>query len=261
MSTGNVKAKKYHKKTPWTTLAGDNDGFSIVLKEIPGVEYRQICHRLSFAVHKTDEVPTNFDKNAVCEIRHGMALDVLISPEVLQTGEDLREFPVEERQCYMENERKLRFFKKYSVQNCEMECLSMMALEKCSCLQFYMIRNSTMKICSLSYDNIRCIRNAGLDVHLKENDFYQKNCRCLPTCNILTYQIEYFYNELKMVENESYPITIKFRFKNTEFLPQKRYRKLTFLGFLAESAGLLGLYWFFFTVLCSIVAIFHLFIF
>lgn len=174
-----------------------------------------------------------------------MSLDVLISPDVLETDEDLRSFPISERKCYMEGERTLRFFKKYSVRNCEMECFSTFTYEKCRCVPFYTIRNSTMEICSFSsYD---CYRNAKLKVKLGQNFDEEKvrNCKCLTTCNTINYNLEYIYNDIKADGNnteELNQITISFRFKNDEFIPKRRYRNMDFLEFLAETAGLLGLY-------------------
>jgi acid-sensing ion channel, other len=229
-------------KPPWSTLGGEKDGLSITLTAIPGVEYFEASKHFSFAVHNVDELPTVFERAEKCEIRHGMDLDVLISPEVVQTEDDLIEFSVDERQCYMEGERKLRFFKHYSVRNCEMECLTNRILEKCNCVAFFMMRNSTMPICGVSQPLMFCIREVEVEVRLKENQEIRDRCNCLPTCNTLDYKLEYFYNEIKPGSNESNQITINFRFKNNDFLPQKRFRRMTAVWFLAEGAGLLGLY-------------------
>lgn len=52
------------------------------------------------------------------------------------------------------------------------------------------------------------------------------------------------YNDIKETNNSDQleEITINFRFKNSDFMPQRRYRQLTALGLMAESAGLFGLY-------------------
>jgi Amiloride-sensitive sodium channel len=243
LSTGNVIAKKWKQKLPWT--ANENDGLSITLTKIPEVNYKNPCRQLAFAVHNVDEMPTDFDNIETCEIKHGMALDVLITPEVLNTDEDLRSFPISERQCYMDGERKLKFFKKYSVRNCEMECTSLVTLEMCGCVPFYTIRNSTAKICgaSLRADDY-CKRLAEMEVRMKSNDT-AKSCNCLPTCNSLTYNLEYFYNEIKTSDNETDELnktTISFRFKDAEIFPQRRYRQLTIFGLISESAGLFALH-------------------
>lgn len=232
---------KFNQKFPWTTLAGENDGLSITLKRNPAIDYTDACLGLRFAVHNVDEMIADFDSDLV-EIKHGMTLDVLITPEVMETDEDLRSFSVSERQCYMEGERKLKFFKKYSVRNCEMECLSSFTFKKCGCVPFYVVRNSTLPICGVDNNNMTsCIPQAAIEVKVKEEAEIKKNCNCLPTCNTLTYKLEYFYNEIKYSDDVD-KITINFRFKNGDYMPQRRFRQLTALGLMAESAGLLGLY-------------------
>jgi acid-sensing ion channel, other len=63
---------------------------------------------------------------------------VLIIPKVSRTDPELRNFPVEKRQCYFSDERYLRFFKHYTKNNCEIECLVNLTLSRCGCLVFYM---------------------------------------------------------------------------------------------------------------------------
>jgi acid-sensing ion channel, other len=221
----------------------------MILTKRPGVNYQNPCRRLAFTVHMYDELPTDFDDIELCEIKHGMVLDVLISPEMIKTDDDLRSFPVSERQCYMEGERTLKFFKKYSVRNCEMECISIVTSEMCGCVPFYLIRNSTTKICGTSTKDDFCKRLGEAEVRMKSNGTAE-SCNCLPTCNSLSYNLEYLYTEIKANGNEANDnetrkldqITINFRFKDADFLPQQRYRQLTILGLISESAGLLGLY-------------------
>lgn len=245
LSTGNDKIKTWKQKLPLKTLSEEKDGLIVVLEKDKAVDYEVTCQKLSFVVHPVDEVPTNFEDIELCEIRHGMVLDILMIPEVLMNDEDLRSFPINERQCLMEGERKLKFFKKYSVRNCEMECLSTFTFEKCSCVPFYVLRNSTMAICGfLQFD---CYNNAELEIKLGQDSEYEtvRNCNCLPTCNTINYKLEYLYNDLKLVSNDTEEfntVTINFRFKNEEFLPKRRFRNLNFSGFLAETAGLHGLY-------------------
>lgn len=216
----------------------------VTLTKIPGIDYVFVCLQLSFAVHNVDEIPSEFESFELVEIKHGMVLDVLITPEVMETDEDLRSFSVDERQCYMEGERKLKFFKKYSVRNCEMECLSAVTLERCGCVPFYAIRNSTMPICRVQRIFFNCIREASIDVRLKDDMNITKACNCLPTCNTLSYKLEYLYNDVKKDQKgiDSDQIVINFRFKNGDFMPQRRYRQLTAVSLMAEGAGLLGLY-------------------
>jgi acid-sensing ion channel, other len=63
---------------------------------------------------------------------------VMIIPKVYRTDPELRNFPVEKRQCFFSDERYLRFFKHYTKNNCEIECLVNLTLSRCGCLMFHM---------------------------------------------------------------------------------------------------------------------------
>jgi acid-sensing ion channel, other len=66
------------------------------------------------------------------------AVELTISPNVVITSEELRDYPVEKRQCFFSDERYLRFYKYYTQNNCEMECLANLTLKVCGCLRFNM---------------------------------------------------------------------------------------------------------------------------
>lgn len=44
----------------------------------------------------------------------------------------------EERRCYFETERQLKFFKRYSKTNCEVECLTNKTIDTCGCSLYWM---------------------------------------------------------------------------------------------------------------------------
>lgn len=207
-----------------------------MLEKDPSLDYSKTCKPLSFVVHNVDEMPTSFGTVDLCEFKHGMSLKVLITPEVLLNDDALQSFPVSEKKWYMENEKKLKYFKKYSVGNCEIECTSIFTFER---------RNSTLKICS--FLEHECYKNSELEVKLGDKSEHEtaRNCKCLPTCTTINYKLEYLFNEIRSDLNDSAgldKVTINFRFKDEEFLPYRRYRRMDFIGFLAETAGLLGLY-------------------
>jgi acid-sensing ion channel, other len=87
-------------------------------------------------LHMPNEVPQVSKSFFLAPYKH--YTQVLISPRVTITGPELRELPVSKRQCYFSDERYLRFFRHYTQNNCEIECLANMTLSKCGCLMFFM---------------------------------------------------------------------------------------------------------------------------
>jgi amiloride-sensitive sodium channel len=95
------------------------------------------------------------------------------------------------RNCYLENEKTLKFFKVYTKNNCENECLSDFMLNRCGCVEFFMIRNSSTRICSVIDRN--CFKKAEEDFQ-EQNDF----CECLDPCEFVKYNFE--INEYGTIE-------------------------------------------------------------
>lgn len=61
------------------------------------------------------------------------------------TSNKLREYTPSQRQCFFNAERRLRFFKMYTQNNCEAECLANFTKIACGCVKFSMPRET---ICS-----------------------------------------------------------------------------------------------------------------
>lgn len=115
-------------KFPWKTSSFENSGLSINLlfnyfrlmkNRVPA------CRDGMISIHSPDDLPTNFDGTQFSYLYYGSATEVLITPKVIETDENLRSHSPQARQCYFEGERKLKFFKIYTQRNCEFECLSM----------------------------------------------------------------------------------------------------------------------------------------
>lgn len=63
---------------------------------------------------------------------------ILIKPTFTYTLDDLRNYSPSQRQCFFNSERKLRFYKIYTQNNCESECLSNFTIHECGCVKFSM---------------------------------------------------------------------------------------------------------------------------
>lgn len=63
-----------------------------------------------------------------------------IKPTYVKTAAKVRKFKPQERQCYFSSERKLRFYRQYTRQNCLSECFSNFTLAQCGCIHFSHLR-------------------------------------------------------------------------------------------------------------------------
>lgn len=83
--------------------------------------------------------PHAWSPNAI-EFRVPFSGDVKISitPKYITTAPALRTYRPEQRNCFFNSERRLRFFNVYSENNCRAECLANYTLNECGCVKFSM---------------------------------------------------------------------------------------------------------------------------
>lgn len=102
------------------------------------------CKDSGVSVHSPNEFPQN-----LMELSFKSDFLVKITPEISQTDGNLRSIPPEERNCYFDGERKLKFFKIYTEENCKAECISFVGYNITGCVPFSLVRNYSMQICEL----------------------------------------------------------------------------------------------------------------
>jgi amiloride-sensitive sodium channel len=152
------------------------------------------------------------------------------------TSEDLKKLSWQDRMCFMDGERKLKYFKFYTQKNCEIECLSSKLLEKCKCIPYDFIRQNNTKVCEL-FDYI-CVDQVKNETIYEEDQ--EKLCNCLQPCNYISYSYEFVETKLKnRDQREGY---VRIKFKDNEFVSMQRIRQFTVVDFLSYVGGLLGLF-------------------
>lgn len=111
-----------------------------------------------------------------------------VVPEILGFDDSLTDLTPEERNCWLPDERSLVFFKVYNRPNCEHECLAAATLKTCECVQFYMVRTETTRICG-AVDEI-CFREV-------EENFRKivEDCKCYHSCERVKYDVKLWKTE------------------------------------------------------------------
>lgn len=87
-------------------------------------------------LHMPGEVP-NMSKNII-QVATSEKAEFSIQATQVTTSEGLRNYKPNERQCFFNSDRQLRFFKAYTQNNCEAECLANFTKQECGCVRFYM---------------------------------------------------------------------------------------------------------------------------
>jgi acid-sensing ion channel, other len=207
-----------------------------------------ICKFWAFTVHSPFELASSYDDDTeVCDLHVGADMDVLITPEIIRTDEALRSYEPKKRGCYFEDERKLKFFNIYTRKNCEYECFASVELTRgmFNCKPFYMPRENSTLVCDHRAEYF--IQN---EKYFFDTDYggMLSNCSCLEACNSIKYDVEIFerkrsdHNSTLDMHQVSTDVTINFKIKDVEIMPMVRYQPLTFVEFLAQSGGMMGLF-------------------
>ncbi|XP_063918109.1 pickpocket protein 28-like [Zophobas morio] len=170
---------------------------------------------------------------------------VWIKPEITLTSKDLKSLSFRRRKCYYSNERRLRFFKFYTMEYCKLECLTNYTLKLCGCVPYYFPHNRTTKICGRS--QFLCFPSlSGDDWSLSQvkftiEGFSSESCDCLPSCTAIKYTSELVKKPTKpLLLHPGSEVVIKFR--NEEFMAMERQELFGVVNFWANCGGLLGLF-------------------
>lgn len=88
-------------------------------------------------IHSTEEFPTESDYQFT--IGHHQVSYLKLTPELMTISNDLKLVSPTKRNCYLQGEKVLKYFKVYTRRNCEEECLSDRMIETCGCVAFFLI--------------------------------------------------------------------------------------------------------------------------
>ncbi|XP_030387047.1 pickpocket protein 28 [Scaptodrosophila lebanonensis] len=130
-------------------------------------------------------------------VPNGDEVVVSVLPNYVVSTDNLHEISPEKRQCFFDDERALRFFRSYSQNNCQTECLANFTVAKCGCAKFWMPKPLDVPVCGL--DDIACYTAAQEELNvLLQNQTMQQTvdpnakvmCDCMPACTSLEYNFE-----------------------------------------------------------------------
>jgi acid-sensing ion channel, other len=219
------------------------NGLRLAITRNPKVKVFSECLYHSFLVHSPFEYPGSYEKTEMVEFE----LEILITPEVIRTDEDLKSYEPHERGCYFNDEKKLKYFKVYTRRNCYFECLAdyLNINPKLNCTPFFMVRDDSTKVCD--YRNGKRVKEQMM-IAYQGGKGPKMKCDCLEECDLVKYNIEVTSKNLKPTNDTSsdeYAYSealLLFKFKDVDVLPLRRYQPFTFSDFLAQSGGMMGLF-------------------
>lgn len=151
-------------------------------------------------IHNPYEIPWDRQSNGlVIQVDEFVKNVLTITPSVISTDQSLkRAFTSEERDCFFEDERPLKFFQKYSQNNCELECMTNASFhpDHFNCSSFWMPRTADIPLCHfqtyLMWYNVETQTTSDLE-----------NCNCLPDCNYVDYSVSMSHSHTPYFDDNS----------------------------------------------------------
>ncbi|XP_065354330.1 pickpocket protein 28 [Calliphora vicina] len=213
-------------------------------------------------LHSPNDVPL-VSKQFV-RIPMSKEVSIAVKPNMITTSAGISDYHPHRRQCFLNSERHLKFFKIYTQNNCELECLTNFTYSKCGCVKFSMPRTIDMPVCG--EDKIHCYNRAEDDLLFKEfseglknTDFNYRGeteCNCMPACTSLVYNTEISQANFDLEDMlkaagdteffEEFPgsqmTRLAIYFKENQFITSKRSELYGVTDFLANCGGIFGLF-------------------
>ncbi|KAK5641662.1 hypothetical protein RI129_010209 [Pyrocoelia pectoralis] len=191
-------------------------------------------------------------------------ISVSIKPNMITTHNDLKGYKPEDRQCYFQGEKYLKYFRIYNQQNCLLECLTNMTFKMCGCVDFYMPRTDDIPICGPALLNCAATANDDFvkrkgsqrrhrNVDKTEAFIKSNDCNCFPACYALRYdaetsQLDWDWKYVISTNvtndgNETMHLSrLRIFFKDVQFMTSERNELYGQTEFWANCGGLLGLF-------------------
>lgn len=240
---------------------GESSGLFLMLKlDTRNIDYlcRGQVQGFKVILHTPNELPITTSN--YFRVPLGQEVLVSVMPNVMTTSSGLKKYAPDRRVCYFDKERYLRFFKTYSKNNCELECLGNFTLSKCGCVKFSLPRDENTKVC-LQRD-IECYLDAEKELSAENfetsSNFIEgkriavPNCNCLPSCTSISYEADISQADYEFETREAvYEIPqdtyknmkmsqLRMFFNDGEFIAVRRSELYGLTDFVANCGGLMG---------------------
>ncbi|KAL7015667.1 hypothetical protein ACKWTF_016585 [Chironomus riparius] len=239
VTTKSKNLKNISKAVKYPLTFGTSDKAELSLKLEQPTGHLWNCLMQSYVVHKPDELPTFMTRKEFIPYDFGSTVDIIVSPEIIRTDEYLRKLKPSERDCYFEHERPLKYFKKYTKKNCEIECQTNVTKEICGCVDIEHPFENHNELClNISRMLESCVGTLYKYLYTSFNYSPEQNCSCLPLCNTISYNMKYYTKR----ESKGNQTIINMRMSMDDIILYRRYQQFTSSDVVSYVGGLLGLF-------------------
>lgn len=166
---------------------GSTLGLNIILNANVKEYYCSSMNSYGFKILLHSPIESPKISNYGMLVSPGQETQIVITPALAHSSNNIRSVPKKLRACLFENENDLSYFRTYSRRNCEMECESRLYMQFCNCIMYYMPKiNEDVNICGRSDQG--CLNEMKEMMKLKLNESIE--CECYPSCFAVSYDSE-----------------------------------------------------------------------
>ncbi|KAG5675948.1 hypothetical protein PVAND_005805 [Polypedilum vanderplanki] len=185
--------------------------------------------------HLPNEIPTSLHDSQFAAFDHHKKIK--INAKIFKINPEMHSYPPNIRRCYLENEKKLKFFKTYTRTLCDYECMINYTLKICGCVKFSMPHIPETKVCDLNKS--KCLSEAiNLWPHNNRDALNDETtCNCLEPCNIIQYSMEIDRNSAMNTKTDVY---LEVSFAKHFIEEHTSYIVYNFQNFIADCGGLIS---------------------
>ncbi|XP_060863036.1 pickpocket protein 28-like [Metopolophium dirhodum] len=258
----NKNAKPFN--LPWKVI-GDTVEDSVIIRfNLQNENTRKHCPKtdkgMTLFLHSPIDVPANIQPTAYIAVNNIAYITTTFT--WLTTSESILGWKPDMRHCYYQHERTLKFFRIYTINNCDIECRANNSLKMCGCVAYYHPRDINTPICGS--ENYKCMRQYSNDVYsIFDKHLFTINttndCNCLNVCTEIRFKHNVVYthrNLTKKVKNpqKRYPYkSIIVMYYKRNLWGVQRTALIPVNEFLGNIGGSLGLF-----LGASIISVFEL---
>ncbi|KAF5299963.1 hypothetical protein FQA39_LY11336 [Lamprigera yunnana] len=184
-----LNLKKFHK----CCFLGS--GLTLVLDADTQNLYCPVSNSIGFKILTNNPVEMSLVRNYGIHIPPSYQSIINLMPTAGISESTLRHENYSSRWCYFNEERYLKFFRSYTLDNCLTECNVNYTIKRCNCIPYYIVDNSSAPMCHQTDE--KCINDVLEFIANNEKPFGDRSeCNCLPNCNEYNFDERMSYSRL-----------------------------------------------------------------
>ncbi|XP_046960542.1 pickpocket protein 28-like [Vanessa cardui] len=179
----------------------------------------------------------------------GQSLDIKVEPRIFQSDDDLRQVPLEKRNCAFHDEFLLQHTDRFSSETCKTECKMKKYADQCGCVPYKYPKEKSLRICD--FGDLECLNNHFIYSSARDIE-WEKDCtpicyiecrdkRYSITSDVMPFLADFYPRNITLGRNISELSSLQVYFAKSTCNCFKNMLLIDFNYFIATYAGVFSL--------------------